>query len=94
VVFRDFITRLVSTQGVEPPDRNMPAGVAKVAASVCEAAWRTLPLRGVPPVTRIAVWLSMLETTIDISRAREELGYEPRRTIDEGMEELRSQEST
>jgi nucleoside-diphosphate-sugar epimerase len=89
VVFRDFITELVRTQGVDVPDRNMPAGVAKFAAAICEAAWRALPLRGEPPVTRIAVWLSSLETTIDISRARAEIGYEPLRTMDEGMRELK-----
>jgi nucleoside-diphosphate-sugar epimerase len=90
VVFRDFITELVGTQGVDAPDRNMPAPLAKFAAGACEVAWRALPLRGVPPVTRIAVWLSSLETTIDISRARTELGYEPQRTIAEGMDDLRS----
>jgi nucleoside-diphosphate-sugar epimerase len=90
VVFREFITQLVGTQGVEVPDRSMPAPLARVAATACEAAWRVLPLRGTPPVTRIAVWLSSLETTINISRARTELGYEPRRTIDEGMSELRA----
>jgi nucleoside-diphosphate-sugar epimerase len=89
VVFRDFITMLVGTQGVEIPDRNMPASLARLAASACERAWRMLPLRGDPPVTRIAVWLSSLETTIDISRARAEIGYEPKRTIEEGMRELR-----
>jgi hypothetical protein len=34
-------------------------------------------------------WLSALETTIDITRARTELGHAPVRTIDEGLEELR-----
>jgi nucleoside-diphosphate-sugar epimerase len=34
--------------------------------------------------------VSSLETTIDISRAREELGYEPVRTRDEGIDELLS----
>jgi nucleoside-diphosphate-sugar epimerase len=89
VVFRDFITELVGTQGVEVPDRNMPARLAKTAAVSCELAWRIFPLRGTPPVTRIAVWLSSLETTIDISRAKAELGYEPPRTIADGMDELR-----
>jgi nucleoside-diphosphate-sugar epimerase len=94
VVFRDFITELVGTQGVEVPDRNMPAPIAKFASGLCEAAWRALPLRGVPPVTRIAVWLSSLETTIDISRAEDDLGYEPVRTADEGMRELRESAAT
>jgi nucleoside-diphosphate-sugar epimerase len=89
VVFRDFVTELVATRGVEAPDRTMPAPLAGAVARVSEAAWRVLPLKGTPPVTRLAVWLSSQECTIDISRARAELGYEPVRSIPEGMEELR-----
>jgi nucleoside-diphosphate-sugar epimerase len=93
VVFRDFVTRLLATQGVEPPDRSLPVGVARAAAAVGETAWRVLPMGPThprPPVTRFAVWVSALETTIDITRARTELGYEPVRTIDQGLEELQS----
>jgi nucleoside-diphosphate-sugar epimerase len=89
VVFRDFITELLGTQGVEMPDRNMPAGVAGAAAAASEGVWRALRLKSDPPVTRLAVWLSSQECTIDISHARSELGYEPQRTIPEGMDELR-----
>jgi nucleoside-diphosphate-sugar epimerase len=53
-----------------------------------EALWRFLPLRGSPPLTRMAVWVSSLETTINIDRARAELGYEPIRSRDEGIDEL------
>jgi nucleoside-diphosphate-sugar epimerase len=89
VVFREFITELVATQGVEAPDRNMPAPVARMAAAVCERIWRTFRLGGAPPVTRLAVWLSSQECTIDTSRAQAELGYAPVRTIADGMSELR-----
>jgi nucleoside-diphosphate-sugar epimerase len=88
VVFRDFITELLATQGVEVPDRNMPASLAKVAAVAAESVWRILPLKGNPPVTRLAVWLSSLECTIDTSHAQSEVGYRPVKTIAEGMEEL------
>jgi nucleoside-diphosphate-sugar epimerase len=88
VVFREFVTRLLATQGVEVPSRSVPIGVAKALAAAGETAWRALPLPGRPPLTRLAVWVSGLETTIDISRAREELGYEPVTTIDEGLAEL------
>jgi nucleoside-diphosphate-sugar epimerase len=90
IVFREFIGELVATQGVEIPSRNMPAPIARAAAVTSEGLWRAFRLKGTPPVTRLAVWLSSLETTIDISRAREELGYRPRRTIEDGMEELRA----
>jgi nucleoside-diphosphate-sugar epimerase len=89
VVFRDFITDLLATQGVEIPDKSLPAGMAAAVAAGSEGVWRALRLKGTPPLTRTAYWLSALECTIDISRAREELGYEPLRTLADGMAELR-----
>jgi nucleoside-diphosphate-sugar epimerase len=84
VVFRDFITQLLETQGVEPPDKNVPFGVAKAAAGVLERLSRGKR----PPITRFAVWNAALECTIDITRARTELGYEPVRTVPDGLREL------
>jgi nucleoside-diphosphate-sugar epimerase len=88
VVFRDFVTRLLATQGLDPGDGELPLPVAKALAAAGEAAWRALPLPGAPPITRMVLWLSSQECTIDISRARSELGYEPVRTIDDGLAEL------
>jgi nucleoside-diphosphate-sugar epimerase len=88
VVFRDFLTRMLATRGVEPPDKSVPPRVAAAGAAAAETAWRLLRRRGPPPITRFAVWVSSKECTIDISRAREELGYEPVRTREEGLAEL------
>jgi nucleoside-diphosphate-sugar epimerase len=88
VVFRDFITRLLATQGLDAPTRSMPLAAARALAATSEAAWRLLPLPGRPPLTRLAVWISGLETTIDITRAREELGYAPVTTIDDGLADM------
>ena len=69
----------------------MPAPLAGVAAGASESVWRALPPEGHAaghPPRRLA--LVAQECTIDISRARDELGYEPVRTIAEGMEELRA----
>jgi nucleoside-diphosphate-sugar epimerase len=90
VVFRDFITELVGTQGVEIPDKGLPKGLAGAVATGSEAVFRTLRLKGTPPLTRTAYWLSALECTIDISKAREELGYAPVRPIQDGMAELQA----
>jgi nucleoside-diphosphate-sugar epimerase len=89
VVFRDFVTRLLATQRVEAPTRSVPTPVASAIAATSEAAWRLLPLPGRPPLTRLAVWVSGMETTIDITRAREELGYAPVTSIEQGLSELR-----
>ena len=60
-------------------------------AAAGEGAWKTFRLKGSPPVTRLAYWLSAQECTIDISRARTELGYEPVISREAGLEELRRQ---
>jgi len=90
VVFRDFITDLMATAGVEMPRRTVPLAVAKPLAAITEGLWGALGRDSAPPLTRLAVWLSALECTIDISKARTELGYEPVKTIEEGMAELRA----
>jgi nucleoside-diphosphate-sugar epimerase len=90
VVFREFITELMATAGVEMPDRSAPVAVARPLAAVAEGIWGILRRTSTPPLTRLAVWLSAMECTIDISKARRELGYEPVKTIEEGLAELRA----
>jgi nucleoside-diphosphate-sugar epimerase len=87
-VFRDFVTRLLATQGIEAPGKSVPRSVPGALATIGEAAWRVLPLPGRPPVTRLAFWLASQECTIDITRARRDLGYSPVTSVDRGMEEL------
>jgi nucleoside-diphosphate-sugar epimerase len=86
VVFREFVGELLRTQGVEPPTGSVPLPLAKAGAAAAERLARGRR----PPITRLAVWLSGLECTIDISRARSELGYEPVRSVADGLDELRA----
>ncbi len=89
VVFRDFVTALIETQGVEPPDRSLPSWTATPLARISEAAWKVLPLNGEPPMTTFRAWILTQECTIDISKARSELGYEPVVSREQGLAELR-----
>src|SRR4051794_6445621 len=89
VVFREFVSELIRTQGVEPPTRTLPLGVARAAAAGLEGTWKLLRRKSRPPLTRFTVWVSALECTIDDSRAREELGYRELKTRDQGLVELR-----
>ena len=90
VVFREFVGALLATQGVQAPEGSVPLPVARAAAAAGEAAWRLLPLRGEPPVSRFSVWASGLECTLDDSKAREHLGYRPVATREHGMTELQA----
>lgn len=88
VVFREFVTELLRTQGVEPPDRSLPAWSAAPMARLCEAAWKLLPLPGEPPMTAFRAWLLTQECTIDVSKARSELGYKPVISHEQGLAAL------
>jgi nucleoside-diphosphate-sugar epimerase len=90
VVFREFVSMLLATQGVQAPDATLPLGAARALAAAGEAAWRLLPLPGAPPLTRFALWVSALECTLDDSKARAELGYRPVVTREHGLTELQA----
>jgi nucleoside-diphosphate-sugar epimerase len=90
VVFREFVSELLRTQGVEPPSRSLPSPVAGALATIGETAWGALPLPGRPPLTRFAYWVSSQECTIRIDKARQELGYSPIKSRDAGLAELRA----
>jgi nucleoside-diphosphate-sugar epimerase len=88
VVFREFVTALLATRGVQAPGASVPRPVAAAVAGAGEAAWRLLRLRGAPPLTRFAVWAASLECTLDDSRARADLGYAPVISRAEGLAAL------
>ena len=90
VVFREFVTALLETQGVEPPDRSVPGWMAGPMARIAETAWKILPLPGAPPMTTFRAWILTQECTIDITRARRELGYEPIVSHEQGLAEMRT----
>ena len=88
IVFRDWVERLLATQGVEPPNRSIPRPVAAAFAAGGEAVAKLLRRDSPPPLTRMTYWVSGLECTLDDSRAREELGYVPVITREQGLEDL------
>ena len=91
VVFREFVEAMLATQGVEPPTRSLPGWFAGPLAGTSEAIWRILPLGGEPPLSRFAFWISSQECTIEIAKARSELGYAPVKGREEGLAELRAE---
>jgi nucleoside-diphosphate-sugar epimerase len=87
IVFRVFIGALLRTQGIAPPSRSVPRGLARALAATLEAFW---PARAAhpPPVTRTLLALMGVEVTVNDARARAELGYREVVTRERGLEEL------
>lgn len=88
VVMREFLTRVLATQGVTPPDRTLPLGVAKPLARLLEALWTVLPLKGEPPIVRTSVALVGQEVTVIDEKARRELGYRGLVTLEQGLADM------
>ena len=89
VVFREFVSRDARDAGRGAARRVDPRRRRGASPAAGELAWRLLPLKGEPPLTRFALWVSTQECTLDDSKARSELGYEPVVTREEGLAELR-----
>lgn len=91
VEFRGFITAMLATQGVDAGERTLPYGVAATVASVGDLLWGTFGLGGRPPLTRTEVLLMGREVTVRDDKARRELGYEGRRSREEGLREMKAE---
>ncbi len=82
IEFRDLVSHMLATQGIEPPTRSVPRWLAR--AAVAATAWMKRP-----PLTRTAFALMAHEVTVDDGKARRELGYVGRKTRAEGLAEMR-----
>jgi len=83
VEWREFVTKMLATQGVDAGTREVPRWLAKTVMVM--TSWMKQP-----PVTRTALALIGHEVTVDDSKARSELGYAPRVSIDAGLAEMRA----
>jgi nucleoside-diphosphate-sugar epimerase len=76
VPFREFLTALLATQGIQAPTGTIPKPIFASAAYLCEWIWRLLPSYLPPPPLNITAYkLIGGEVTVDDSKARRELGY-------------------
>jgi nucleoside-diphosphate-sugar epimerase len=86
--FREFLTALLATQKLSPPDSSMPRVLAMALAKAIEAAWRLLRIQSEPPITSLAVSLMSRDCTLKIDKAQRELGYAPVLTREQGLARL------
>lgn len=88
VEFRTFITDLLATQGRSVSDKSVPGWLVHAVATVSERIARLSGGRWHPPVTRQALATSAVEVTLNIGKARQDLGYAPVVTHAQGLAEL------
>ncbi|TNE85984.1 MAG: NAD-dependent epimerase/dehydratase family protein [Deltaproteobacteria bacterium] len=85
---RVFMRDLASSVELELPDRSVPGWLVRGLAAALETWWVAAGWSGLPPVTRTAAWLMSADMTVNTSRARAELGWEPVVTREAAVDEL------
>jgi nucleoside-diphosphate-sugar epimerase len=88
---REFLTELLATRKLSPPDKSIPGSVARSLAAIVETMWRVTGAKSDPPLTRLAASMMSRDCTIRIDKARRELGYEPVISRADGLAALRGE---
>ena len=84
------MTRRLEVSGFQVPTLSVPRKLAWWLGAFTETGWTYLPLPGKPPIVREMVRLMGFPFTVSIERAKRELGYLGRHSIDEGMSNIAS----
>lgn len=90
VAFRTIVSALIETQGLQIPEKIVPRAVVRAVAIIGDILAVLSGGRIVPPLTRQAYATSAVEVSLDIGKARRELGYEPVISMEEGLAEIRA----
>ena len=84
----DWIDEVLALAELPPVAKSISLQAAQRLGTVCETAYRWLPLRGEPPMTRFLAAQLGTSHWFDIRGARRDFGYQPRVATAEGMERL------
>jgi nucleoside-diphosphate-sugar epimerase len=85
------IDRLADALSLPRPGKRIPKPLALALASTVEAFYRRFKPDSEPPLLRYGVELLSVDMTLDITRARDELGYRPRVNMDEALDRTLSE---
>ncbi len=85
VSWKEYIDRICECLEVPPPEWSVPSWLVYPAASGLETFYRWCGKEHPPPITRYRIRQVSRDYHFSIDRARNELGYEPRVELDEGI---------
>jgi 2-alkyl-3-oxoalkanoate reductase len=84
----EFVARVLEGFGAPPVKKRLSYRAAYAIGSAIELAYRVLPLRGEPPLTRTAAIVLGTSHWFDHRRAHTDFAYAPKVSIDEGLARL------
>jgi 2-alkyl-3-oxoalkanoate reductase len=71
----EWIHALLQRLDLPPVRRRLSPGLAYALGTLCEGAWKLLPLRGEPPMSRFLAQQLALTHTYDLGPAQRDFGY-------------------
>ena len=83
-----MIEKLCERLDLKFPTQRLPYPFVDTVAGAMEFVYKLLPDQPEPPLTRYSVAMISVSTTLDISAAKKDLGYQPRVSIEDGFEEF------
>lgn len=87
VTRKELVETICDILGFKHPKSSVPLGVALFAIPILETIYRILPTSQPPILNRFRMKFMHTYLTFDISKARRELGYNPRDSFKESMRE-------
>ncbi len=84
-----FLTRLLQTQGLVPPEKSIPKGIASLLAVTVETIWSAFNIKREPPLTRFDLAFVAMNRRYNIKKIKTDLGYKPVVSEQEGLEDMR-----
>lgn len=85
VTQRQYLNALARGLGLKPVTRSIPAIVALNIARISEFSARLIGQKHPPMISRYAVYILSNKAVFDCTRARQELGWNPRIGFEEGL---------
>lgn len=83
--FKVILEQFLAAIDEEPKYLKLPFGLAYGIASLIETIYRVFRKKGEPMLTRYTVCTLAFSQTLDITKAKEKLGYAPKITLGEGI---------
>ncbi|MFN8432527.1 MAG: NAD-dependent epimerase/dehydratase family protein [Anaerolineales bacterium] len=81
-----LINQICDELGFSRPSRHISRQTAHMAGGTLEFLYSLIPYSPEPPLTRMSVSMLSNSTTLDISAAKAELGYQPKISVEEGVQ--------
>ncbi len=85
----EMVNRILAAGDLAPVTKTISPKAAYAIGALCEKLWGGLHLAGEPPMTRFVARELATAHWFDISAARQDFGYQPEVSIEEGLQKLR-----